>query len=256
MPRLLCLVSLLVLSYACVRAETIYLKSGKVVETDILEENADYIKIDFNSNPLYYQKKYISRIERTPSSGIPEHSAEDCFKKGLEEAIGGDFGKAKEEFKRGLVKDSGSYNIAAVLSLIDDFEAGKVSREYTLDLFNGLLKMLHSDYRQATPYFKHVLQTEPGNVDVLYNLGVCYYSLDNFEQAIITLKSIINIRPDDPEVYGLLGNAYYLVGDTQKAKESFFLARDLFLKAQDVSSASEIGAIINKLFPGQKAHQN
>ncbi|MFA5231936.1 MAG: hypothetical protein WC416_06005, partial [Candidatus Omnitrophota bacterium] len=55
----------LVFLYVTARADTIYLKSGKVLEAGILEENTDYIKIDFNGNPLYYQKKYIAKIEKS-----------------------------------------------------------------------------------------------------------------------------------------------------------------------------------------------
>ena len=79
--------------YCFAQADTIYLKSGKVIETNILEESADYIKIDFNGNPLYYQKKYVGRIEKAapvkdlhPGVEIKDSgfTPEDYFKKGLE----------------------------------------------------------------------------------------------------------------------------------------------------------------------------
>ena len=255
----------LVFLYVTARADTIYLKSGKVLEAGILEENTDYIKIDFNGNPLYYQKKYIAKIEKSAlvASAYPEtekKSAElltkDYFKKGLEAAVRGDFLQARQEFNSGLLKSGDDYNIPAALSLLDDLDAGKINRTDALDLFSGLFNMLCNDYKQAIPYFKRVLETDPDNIDVLYNLGVCYYSLDNFHQAIAAFESILNIKPDDPEVYGLLGNAYYLSGDLQNAKESFVLARELFRKAQDISSANEIEKLLTRLFMDQAPKQN
>ena len=235
------------------------------MEANILEENADYIKIDFNGNPLYYQKKYVGKIEKSaPINDIHsgaetkdvEFTLEDYFKKGLEKAVNGDFLRAREEFNRGLIKNSDDYNITAALNLLDELDSGKISREYALDLFNGLFNMLRNDYKQAILCFKRVLEVKSDDIDVLYNLGVCYYSLDNFEQAIATFKNILNIKPDDPEVFGLLGNAYYLAGDSRKARESFVLAKELFLKMQDTSSANEIEALLSRLFKDQSPKKN
>ena len=259
MLRFLLIVLNLTCSYIYAQADTIYLKSGKVIESNILEENAEYIKIDFNGNPLYYQKKYISKIEKaaqvkddagaqTTDTGL---ALEGYFQKGLEAAVSGDFVLARQKFKQGFLRNNDDYNILAALNLLDDFDAGKISREYVVDLFNGLLSMLGKNYKQAIVYFKRVIEAKPDDIDVFYNLGVCYYSLDNFQEAISSFNKIIDIKPEDPEVYGLLGNAYYLAGDTQKAKESFVLARELFRKAKDVKSADEIEALLNRLFANQ-----
>ncbi|MDD5128617.1 MAG: tetratricopeptide repeat protein [Candidatus Omnitrophica bacterium] len=252
----------LVSFYITAQADTIYLKSGKVLEACILEENTDYIKIDFNGNPLYYQKKYIAKIEKSilaenADSGTEKQNAgllvNDYFKKGLEAAAEGDFTRARQEFNSGILKSEDDHNIPAALSLLDDLDSGKISRTYALDLFNGLFSMLCNDYKQAISYFKLVLEIDPVNIDALYNLGVCYYSLDNFHRAIDVFESILNIRPDDPEVYGLLGNAYYLTGDFQSAKKSFVLARELFRKAQDISSSNEIEKLLTRLFMDQSS---
>jgi len=253
-----CVATLFVILFCpAAQAETIYLKSGKVLEASIIEETQDYIKIDFNGNPLYYQKKYIGRIEKAAAgednTSNPENKASalspgDYFRKGLQAAANGDFPLARQEFSRGILDNSGDYNIPAALSLLDDFDSGKVDRAYVLDLFNGLFSMLNNDYKQAIPYFRKALEMKPDNTDALYNLGVCYYSLDDFKQAIASFKSILDIRPEDPEVYVLLGNAYYLSGQTREAKESFVLARELFRKALDTESEKEIEVLLARLF--------
>ena len=265
MLRLLFLTLNFIFLYCFAQADTIYLKSGKVIEANILEENTEYIKIDFNGNPLYYQKKYVGKIEKPAPVEDTRPGAEkndvdllpeNYFKKGLEVASSGDFLRAREKFNQGLLKNSDDYNITAALNLLDDLDSKKINREYALDLFNGLFSMSHNDYKQAIPCFKRVLGVKADNIDVLYNLGVCYYSLDDFKQAINSFESIINIKPDDPEVYGLLGNTYYLAGDSQKAKESFVLARGLFRKKQDTASANEIEALLSRLFKNHAPKQN
>jgi tetratricopeptide (TPR) repeat protein len=247
------------------RAETIYLKSGKIINADILEQNSDYIKIDFQGNPLYYEKKYVARVDnpvqgKEAQKGIEGRSdgvtAGHCLEKGLESALSGDLVKAREELCGGLSTDDRDNNIPAVLELFDDLDSGKITREHALDLFSGLLSMLHDDYEQAIPCFKRVLEKEPANIDVLYNLGVCYYSLDKFGEAVASLKKIININPDEPDVYGLLGNAYYLSGDMRQAKENFVLARELFRKCSDAESAEGISVLLTQLFSERTSGRN
>jgi tetratricopeptide (TPR) repeat protein len=239
------------------QAETIYLKSGKVIEAAILAEEPDYIRIDFHGTPLYYEKKYIKKIEKTPfnedaraenTENPAGFSPEVSFVKGLESAAAGDFVIAREEFKRGIVLKGDDYNLIAGLNLLDELEEGKVSRDYVLDLSNGLLNMLRNDYTQAIQCFERALKVKPDNVDILYNLGVCRYSQGDYKQAIDCFRRLLNIRPEDPEAYSLLGNSYYLNGQEQEARESFILARELFRKAQDAKSAGEMEVLLNRLF--------
>jgi len=43
-------------------ADTLILKSGKVIECKVLEKNKDYIKVDYGGRPLYYECRYIQQI--------------------------------------------------------------------------------------------------------------------------------------------------------------------------------------------------
>ena len=242
-------------STAC--ADTIYLKSGKVIEADILEDETDYIKVNFGGNPLYYQKKYIKQIEKGGADkdssaggtkGGKGFSSDDCFERGLEKAAGGDFSAAGEEFRKGILIKGDDSNLIAALNLLDDFEKGEIGREHVMDLSSGLLNMLRSDYGQAARYFDRALESDPDNVDIYYNLGVCYYSIGDYKQAISSFRKLLDIRPEDPEAYSLLGNAYYLTGQEQAARESFVLAKELFRKAQDPGSAKEIEVLLGRLF--------
>ena len=47
-------------------ADTLILKSGKVVECEILERNKDYVKVAYGDRPLYYEWKYIQEIKEEP----------------------------------------------------------------------------------------------------------------------------------------------------------------------------------------------
>jgi len=66
-------------------ADTLILKSGKVIECKILEKNQDYIKIEYAGGPIYYERKYIKQANEEllqPKEDIPQQpiSAEQWSK--------------------------------------------------------------------------------------------------------------------------------------------------------------------------------
>ncbi|MCF7871103.1 MAG: hypothetical protein K9L95_03850 [Candidatus Omnitrophica bacterium] len=55
-------------------AETITLKSGKKIEGNIIEETAEYIKVDFSGVPLTYYREEISDIEAEKTEPVQPRS--------------------------------------------------------------------------------------------------------------------------------------------------------------------------------------
>ena len=43
-------------------ADTLILKSGKVIECNILEKKQEYIKVEYAGSPLYFECKYIQQV--------------------------------------------------------------------------------------------------------------------------------------------------------------------------------------------------
>ncbi len=52
-------------------ADTLVLKSGKIIECKILERSRDYIKAEYAGEPIYYEYKYIRQV-----NGYPLHPKE------------------------------------------------------------------------------------------------------------------------------------------------------------------------------------
>ncbi len=68
--RLIFFALLLILPDNLLLADTLILKSGKVLECKILEKTKDYIRIEYAGQPLYYENKYVQQIQETPF--VPE----------------------------------------------------------------------------------------------------------------------------------------------------------------------------------------
>jgi PKD repeat protein len=65
MLRLIFFATLLIMHFDLLFADTLILKSGKVIECKILEKGGDYIKVEYAGQPLYYECKYIQQINQS-----------------------------------------------------------------------------------------------------------------------------------------------------------------------------------------------
>ncbi|TAM42735.1 tetratricopeptide repeat protein [bacterium] len=214
-------------------ADTVVLKSGKIIEGKITEKTNEYIKIDAAGMPLYYEHKYIQETKEDSPSSVPEKEApaaeetQDYFKRGLALAKDAEFTKAENELKRGLALDPADKNISAALSLIEDVHKGIAPQEYAVNLFNGYYCLFNEQYRQATGYFQKALQSNIYDADIYYNLASAYYSLKEYALAIGCLDKALKLRPEDAEACSLLASAYYMAGEPSKAKAYSLISQKL-----------------------------
>lgn len=247
--------------------ETITLKSGKQIEGRIMEETDQYIKIESNGMPIYYELKYVQNIEEN------KRDAKFYLKEGFKCTSEGKFSQAEEEFKKGLGVDSANHNLKEALKMIDDLKSGAINKEYAVYLFKGSDYLINAKYQEAVAEFKEALKVKPYDSDLYYYLGVCYYSLEQYLDAISYLKKAAEIKPneeiyyylgvcyyslghfpeainyltktleaspDDAEVYSIIGTSYYLSGQSQPARENLNKARELFQKNNDYLKAKDI----------------
>ena len=68
---------------------------------------------------------------------------------------------------------------------------------------------------------KEDVRNNPDDAWAHNNLGVAYYNLEMYEEAIKSYKQAIEINPDYAVVHGGLGDAYYKSGKHEEAIESF-----------------------------------
>jgi tetratricopeptide (TPR) repeat protein len=234
-------------------ASTIILKSGKKVDGKILEETQDYIKIDYQGMPIYYERVYIQEILREDSVPVkeelkaPSEGEVDHLKKGLEFGSEGNFTEAEAAIEKGLSINPDDYNLRGAKSVFDEMRAGKISQEYAQNLFKGSLFLMDEKYEQAIVALKKALEINPKDSDVNYNLALAYYSLGDYNQAILYFLETSKLLPNDGVTYSLLGNAYYLAGQPQKAKESLTKAKELFVSVNDEENAQEVSRLLNTL---------
>ena len=66
------------------------------------------------------------------------------------------------------------------------------------------------DFQRALQLLQELLKDDPEDVTSLYNIGMCYTELNEFDMAIDTLQKCLQLAPDHSNAYValVLCNAY------------------------------------------------
>ena len=68
----------------------------------------------------------------------------------------------------------------------------------------GLCYFELGNFEQANGIFKHLLETNPMNINLLLNSAKCYEKLDNKDDALKTLEQIVEILPECEEAQEMI----------------------------------------------------
>ena len=69
--------------------------------------------------------------------------------------------------------------------------------------------------------FKQILETDPGNSNVLFGLAKEYEKAGLNPEVIATLDRYLASSDDEGNAYGMLASAYERIGEREKAKETY-----------------------------------
>jgi len=74
---------------------------------------------------------------------------------------------------------------------------------------------------EAVPYLESLTKSAPANAAVLYNLGISYSELGQYDEAIIRLKRAVQLDPGHAHAWVGIGNAYHRMRKPEPALEAF-----------------------------------
>ena len=118
--------------------------------------------------------------------------------------------------------------------------------------FDGALKYLEKkQFQEAKDILEELLKNNPEDVNVLYNLGMCYTELNNTQQAIEMLNKCLELAPKHSNAYVALSFAYVKENNLPKAKE--FLLKALEINPDNSFALKNLGGICGKLGDNVKA---
>lgn len=162
-------------------AETIQLKSGKIIKGKITEKTDEYIKIDSGVGiPITY---YLDKIEKIKVNSIKDtqsnqsssfgknsmnsSKAKKYFQKGLNYVQRGNYQKAIGEFKKSL-----------------DIDPSFPEAQYSIGASYWKLKQVE----KAIPYFQKAIKLKPNFANAYGDLGMAYIYLREYSKAKQSLQ--------------------------------------------------------------------
>jgi len=111
---------------------------------------------------------------------------------------------------------------------VDDREITVMSFPAEATALDYVLPMLQAGkIAEAVPYLESLTKSAPLNSAVLYNLGICYNELGQYDEAVIRLKRAVQLDPGHAHAWVGIGNAYYRMRKPEQALEAFEKAVEL-----------------------------
>lgn len=105
---------------------------------------------------------------------------------------------------------------------VDDKEITVMAFPAETSALDFVLPMLKAGkIAEAIPYLESLTKSAPANPAVLYNLGISYSELSQFDEAIIRLKRAVQLDPGHAHAWVGIGNAYYRMDKRGQALEAF-----------------------------------
>ena len=110
-------------------------------------------------------------------------------------------------------------NVLIILAVLIFSVQAQQRMDQKFTLAQGYEQM--GDYESAAKIFEQLYLTDPSNAQYISALYRNYIQLKNYAAAIDLLEKRIQQNPDDISAYGMLGSSYYLMGNEEKAFETW-----------------------------------
>jgi len=115
-------------------------------------------------------------------------------------------------------------------------------------LANALFRV--GRYQEAAKAFEKVLRLDPGRADHYYNLGLCFFSVENWDAALATWLTALAHDPKHAPTNKGLAVVYWKRGDYKQAWETVAHCQAL------VSRSIRISSRTCKRIPASRGHED
>lgn len=116
------------------------------------------------------------------------------------------------------------------------FDSAQQGLDFVLPLLQG------GRIEQAIPHLEDLNKTYPTHPVVLYNLGLAYLHVKQFDEAVIRLKRAVQIEPTLSNAWIGIGNAYLFMRKGDQAIDAFQEA--LKISPDDGNAHRNLGGLL------------
>lgn len=126
--------------------------------------------------------------------------------------------------------------------------------DYDANLYRGIFLFENEQkYDEALARFQRALKARPGDPDARFQMGLVYNSANRIEEAVQTVKSVVDENPNFLEGHVTLAGLYFRLGREEEA-ESHRVAAERLRTSRDGQHLIKLGQLsqASELFERQK----
>ena len=110
-------------------------------------------------------------------------------------------------------------------------------------------------WEKAAEFYKQALEEQPENPLALTNLGLAFFELEEYQEALTCYRRAARATPHDPLSWEKMSQLYERLGKMGKAVQASLQAAEMHLKLQDAQKALENWSRVTRLDPeNMQAH--
>lgn len=105
------------------------------------------------------------------------------------------------------------------------------------NLEKGIELIRQVENSAAIPFLENALNKNPQNPEIFHHLGLAYFNLGNYEEALVSWKKAIELDPTHHQTYWNLGHLHEIEQRYSDAFEAYNQAAVLAEKVSDSKKA-------------------
>ncbi len=193
---ILILIALFFYSYSY--AASVKLKTGQIIEGEIVEITGEYIKINSQDVVMSYLASEVESVddlgdEISSLAKMDKDPTTFTIKVAAEYILQEKTNKAVDALKNGLMKDKNNFIFLRLLALIDNSAKGLVDKEYFLHFFKMIDYWRIQQYQDVTSEFQEALRIDSNEPFIYFVFANISFGMGDVEEATKNMQKAMEL---------------------------------------------------------------
>ncbi len=187
------LILIAVFFYSYTYAASVNLKTGQIIEGEIIERTDEYIKINSQGVYMFYVVNEIESVDGIPLLPLDKDINTFTVKKAAEYVLQGKTDEAVKLLEERIVEDRNNFVFVRFLEFINNSAKGLISKEYSLHFFKMIDYWKTQQYKGVASEFVEALRIDSTEPFIYFVMSNICFGVKNVEEATKNLQKAVEL---------------------------------------------------------------
>jgi len=144
----------------------------------------------------------------------------------------------QRQTEKAAISGAASEIPAKIKALVEKLKQNPASPELNIQVGNQLFDI--GNFSEASGYYQRALVTDSGNVAARIDLAVCFFNVENYDQAIKNMRIALRLAPDHQKGLFNMGVMYMAVGQQDSTQKYWKHLISAFPSSDEAKRAREL----------------